>query len=85
MKQNSKKNKNVVRKIAIKAIARWMLFRAASIIMVVFSITAFWNEGLTLAQKIISIAIGIMFAAFPMLVKFDDILEDVITHERTKR
>lgn len=82
--KNSKKEK-LIRKIAIKAILRWLMFKALAIGMVVFSITAFWDESLTLAQKIVSIAIGIMFAAFPMLVKFDDILEDVILHERIKR
>ena len=84
MKKLNKENKLVI-KIAVKAILRWLLFRAASIIMVVFSITAFWNEGLTLAQKIVSVIIGIVFAAFPMMLRFDDILDDVIMSSNIKR
>ena len=81
--KNFKKHKNVVR-IAIKAIIRWLMFKALAIGVVLFSITAFWDESLTLAQKVVSVIIGLIFAFFPMMMKFDDILEDVITHEKTK-
>ena len=86
MKQKLKNKENkLVLRIAIKAILRWLMFKALAIGVVLFSITAFWNENLTLAQKVVSVIIGIMFAFFPMMVKFDDILDDVITHEKTKR
>lgn len=83
--KNSKKNKKLIVRIAIRAILRWLMFKALAIGVVLFSITAFWNESLTLAQKIVSIAIGVWVATMLFLgSKFDDILEDVITHEKTR-
>ena len=84
MKKLNKENK-LIRKIAVKAILRWLMFKALAIAVVLFSITAFWDESLTLAQQIVSVIIGLMFSFFPMMVSFDDVLDDVIINERTKR
>lgn len=84
--KNSKKNKKLIVRIAIRAILRWLMFKALAIGVVLFSATAFWDESLTLAQQIVSVIIGVWVATMLFLgSKFDDILDDVITHEKTKR
>ena len=86
MKQKLKNKENkLVWRIAIKAILRWLMFKALATGIVAFSATAFWNESLTLAQKIVSIIIGLIFAFFPMMMSFDDILDDVIMSSNIKR
>lgn len=86
MKKNQNKENKLVIKIAVKAILRWLMFKALAVAVVLFSATAFWDESLTLAQQIVSIIIGAWVATMLCLgSRFDDILEDVITHERMKK
>lgn len=86
MKKRIKNKENaLIRKIAIKAILRWLMFKALAIAVVLFSATAFWDESLTLAQQIVSVIIGAWVATMLCLgSRFDDIIDDVITHEKTK-
>ena len=87
MKQKLKNKENkLVIKVAVKAILRWLMFKALAIGIVAYSATGFWNDGLTIAQKIVSVIIGVWIATMLFLgSRFDDILDDVITHEKNKR
>lgn len=87
MKQKLKNKENkLVWRIAIKAILRWLMFKALAICIVAYSATGFWNESLTLAQKIVSIIIGAWIATMLFLgSRFDDILDDVIMSSNIKR
>ena len=87
MKRNqNKENNKLVCRIAIKAILRWLMFKALAIGVMVFSTTAFWNDGLTIAQKVVSIVIGVWVATMLFLgSRFDDILDDVIMSSNIKR
>lgn len=88
MKQKLKNKENkLVLRIAIKAILRWLMFKTLAIGIVVYSTTyCFWSDGSTIAQKIVSVIIGVWVATMIFLgSRFNDILDDVIMSSNIKR
>lgn len=79
MKKLNNKNLTVIR-LCVKSIAIWTLTRLLAVGVAVFGASALWEPyGYTLAQNIVSCAIGLVGAVFVCCAcRMEDIAEDVL-------
>lgn len=80
--KNSKKENARIRRIAVKAVLTWIMFRAVALGIVVLGATTIWDESTTIAQKIVAVVITVAIAiASVIIIRFDNILDDAIEND----